>query len=154
MAAFGNDAKSHRHLLHEIGDRPENDEKPDQCIFVFGPGDRVGRNAAGVVVGNHHDEPGSREDDIEAYRLPEALDLIIELGDPVHVFSSGPASGRTAAKPGRADRRFRAAFTTTAPRSQVVSSARTFSTDARLPGRQALQPALTMPEHPAARSAR
>src|SRR6516225_6358249 len=104
MTAFGDDAKPHSHLLDAIGDRSEDHEKPDQVIFVFGSCDRVSGDAASVVVGKHHDQSGSREDDIETYRLPEALDLIVELGDPVHMLSSRPSSSRIAVRSGKTGR--------------------------------------------------
>ena len=50
----------HRHFLDVIGHRPEDDEKPDQLNLVLRAGRRVGGDAAGVVVGDHHDDARPR----------------------------------------------------------------------------------------------
>jgi hypothetical protein len=81
-----------RHFLDVIGHRSEDHEEPDQVIFVFGAGRRIGGDAARVVVGDHHHDARPGEHEIEADRLEPAPQPVIEEGDPTHSLSPPPAA--------------------------------------------------------------
>ena len=58
VAALGDRAQPDRHLLDVVGDRAQQDQEPDQAVAVLRAGRGIGGDAAGVVVGNHHHQPG------------------------------------------------------------------------------------------------
>ena len=84
VAALGDRAQAHRHLLHVIGHRDQQQQEPDQVVAVLGARGRVGGDTAGVVVGDHHDDARSGDDQIELDRLPHFAQLVIQLGKVIH----------------------------------------------------------------------
>ena len=69
----GHGAEPQDHLLIDIDDRHEQEDRPHEVEAVVLPGLGVGAERAGIVVAHHHDEPGP--DDRE-----QRLDLARELG--------------------------------------------------------------------------
>ena len=90
-AAFRHRAEAHRHLLHVVGGRDQQQQEPDQVVAIFGAGCGIGGDAAGVVVGHHHHDPGAGDDQVEPDRLPGLAELVVKLGEKIHLryFESG-----------------------------------------------------------------
>ena len=85
VTPLGDGAEPHGHLLNVVGDRDQNEQKPDQVVAVLGAGRRVGGDAARVVVGDHDDDARSGDDQVESDRLPSLAQGIIESRKKIHV---------------------------------------------------------------------
>ena len=59
-----------------------------RLYLYLASGRRVGRDAARVVVGHHHDDEGPRDHQEEGDRLPQSPGEIIEASDPAHRVAS------------------------------------------------------------------
>ena len=80
----GDRAEPDHHLLVDDQHRDQQQQRPQQAVPVVLPGLRVGGHAAGVVVADHHDQPGahdSQERDQLALE-PAALLILIAQPDP------------------------------------------------------------------------
>ena len=64
----GHRTQPHHHLLVHDQHRDQQQQHPQQAVAVVLPGLRVGRHPAGVVVADHHDQPGP--DDRQQGRQP------------------------------------------------------------------------------------
>ncbi len=84
MAPLGDGAQAHGHLLHVIRHGDEQDQEPDKVVTVLGAGGRIGGDAAGIVVGHHHDDARPGDDQIELDRLCPLAQAVIELGKDIH----------------------------------------------------------------------
>ena len=51
--------------------RPEQDQEPDEMKAVLCSCDRVGRDAAGIVVGNHDNDAGAGDQHKKTDHLPK-----------------------------------------------------------------------------------
>ena len=96
VAPLGHRPQPNRHFLDVIGDRPEDHEEPDQRILILCAGRRIGGDAAGVIVGDHHHDARPCEHQVQADRLEPALQPVIEAGNPTHSLLSPPAPCRPA----------------------------------------------------------
>ena len=70
----GDRAEPDDHLLVDDQHRHEQQQHPQQAGAVVLPGLRVGRDAAGVVVADHHDQPGA--DDRQQRQRPRAQAVV------------------------------------------------------------------------------
>ena len=72
VALAGGDAEAGDHLLHEIRDRQQQQQHPQQAGAVLRAGLGVGGDGAGVVVSDHHDEARAGNDQEVQDALPPA----------------------------------------------------------------------------------
>ena len=80
----GDRAEPDHHLLVDDQHRDQQQQRPQQAVAVVLPGLRVGGHAAGVVVADHHDQPGP-DDGQERDQLalePAAFGVLVAQPDP------------------------------------------------------------------------
>ncbi len=84
VPAFCHGTQANGHFLHVIRHGDQDDEDPQQPHAVLGAGDRIGGDAAGIVVGDHDNDPGAEDGEEDEQPAPPALELMKGLAQEVH----------------------------------------------------------------------
>ena len=84
VTALGHGAQAHGHLLNVVRHRHQNNKRPEQIESGLRPGLGVGRDAPGVVVGDHRDDARSQRRKKNQRAALKPYDSMNALVDPVH----------------------------------------------------------------------
>jgi hypothetical protein len=61
MAFAGRNTQPGHHLLHEVADRQQYDQQPEEVQAILAARLHIGGDSAGVVIRLHHDQPRAKD---------------------------------------------------------------------------------------------